>query len=79
MIKSNIEFKEIELVYKKLVLGKLVKIIGLFEFDIFEWISYDVVSFVNWLVEEKLVFNVILVLIVRYFEVVFNYIKILKF
>lgn len=78
LIKSNIEFKEIELAYKKLVLGKLAKITGLLESDTPEWTSHDAVSFVNWLAEEKLVLNAILVPIARYFEVVFNYTKISK-
>ncbi|MDN3403256.1 MULTISPECIES: hypothetical protein [unclassified Pseudoalteromonas] len=78
LIKSNIEFKEIELAYKKLVLGKLAKITGLLESDTPEWTSHDAVSFVNWLAEEKLVLNGILEPVEKYFEVVFNYTKISK-
>ena len=76
LINSNIEFKERELAYKKLVLGKLAKVTGLLESDTPEWTSHDAVSFVNWLAEEKLVLNGIVKPIEKYFDVVFHYTKI---
>ncbi|EWH06636.1 hypothetical protein AT00_09280 [Pseudoalteromonas lipolytica SCSIO 04301] len=78
LIKTNIEFKEIELAYKKLVLGKLAKITGLLESDTPEWSSHDAAGFVDWLAEEKLVLNGILEPVEKYFVMVFNYTKISK-
>lgn len=78
LIKTNIEFKEIELAYKKLVLGKLAKITGLLESDTPEWTSHDAAGFVDWLAEGKFVLNDILEPVEKYFEVVFNYTKISK-
>lgn len=78
LINSNIEFKERDLAYKKLVLGKLAKVTELLESDTPEWTSHDAASFVDWLSKEKLVLNGIAEPIERYFEVVFNYTKISK-
>ncbi len=76
LINSDIEFKEIELAYKKLVLGKLAKVTGLLESDTSEWNSHDAASFVSWLAEEELVLSGIVEPIEKYFKVVFNYTKI---
>jgi len=78
LVNSDIEFKERELAYKKLVLGKLAKVTGLLESDTSEWNSHDAASFVSWLAEEKLVLSGIVEPIEKYFKVVFNYTKISK-